>query len=118
MKKDQDCQKRKYQKRLTKNKNMEEIMELFNYYSLDECVNRKQVMSKLKSLEAEDKIEYSLDQEILKIKDLYLEENEIMELCELFDKNDVFPYMDKEDEDDFYGGYDDYDDSEEDDDEY
>jgi hypothetical protein len=96
---------------------MEEIMELFNYYSLDECVNRKQVMSKLRSLESEDKIEYSLDQEILKIKDLYLEENEVIELCELFEKNDVFPYMDKEDEDDFYGVYDDYD-YKEDEDEY
>ncbi len=99
---------------------MEETMELFNYYSLDECVNRKQVMNRLKSLQAEDKIEYSLDQEILKIKDLELDENEISELCELFDQNDVFPYMDKEDEDDFYGGYDDYDDYNEDgdDDEY
>ena len=70
------------------------------------------------SKKSEDKIEYSLDQEILKIKDLYLEENEVITLCELFEKNDVFPYMDKEDEDDFYGGYDDFDDSEEDNDEY
>ena len=38
----------------------------------------------------------------------------------MFDKNDVFPYLDKEDEDDFYGGYEDYDNEDDfgDDDEY
>ncbi len=72
---------------------MEETMELFNYYSLDECLNRKQVINMLKSYKSDGKIEYSLDQEILKIKDLDLEE----------------------DEDDFYGGYEDYDDEDFDD---
>ncbi len=94
---------------------MEETMELFNYYSLDECLNRKQVINMLKSYKSEGKIEYSLDQEILKIKDLDLEEDEISEICEMFDQNDVFPYLDKEDEDDFYGGYEDYDDEDFDD---
>jgi len=92
-------------------------MELFNYYSLDECLNRKQVLNMLKSFKSEGKIEYSLDQEIIQIKDLDLEEEEIAEICEMFDQNDVFPYLDKEDEDDFYGGYEDYDDEGFDDDE-
>ena len=99
---------------------MEETMELFNYYSLDECLNRKQVLNILKSFKSEGKIEYTLDQEILKIRDLDLEEEEISEICEMFDKTDVFPYLDKEDEDDFYGGYEDYDNEDDfgDDDEY
>lgn len=99
---------------------MEETMELFNFYSLDECLNRKQVLNMLKSFKSEGKIDYSLDGEIIKIKDLDLEEGEVTEICEMFDQNDVFPYLDKEDEDDFYGGYEDYDDDDDfgDDDEY
>ena len=56
---------------------MEETMELFNYYSLDECLNRKQVLNILKSFKSKGKIEYTLDQEILKIRDLDLEEDVI-----------------------------------------
>ena len=45
----------------------------------------------------------------------FLEEEDIDLLLDLFDKNDVFPYLDYEDEDGDDGGYDDYD---EDEDEY
>ena len=37
-----------------------DTMELFNYYSLDECTDRKKVISTLKKLEKEGKIEYEL----------------------------------------------------------
>ena len=52
-----------------------------------------------------------MDGEVFKIEDLDLEEVEIEELIELFDENDVFPYLDRDEEDDDYDdfGYDDYD---------
>ena len=42
-----------------------------------------------------------------------MEEAEVEELIELFDENDVFPYLDKDDDDDYDDfGYDDYDEDE------
>ena len=84
-------------------------MELYNYYSLDEAIDRKAVLKRLKQLQKELKIEFELDGEIFRIEDLDLEEIEVEELIELFDENDVFPYLDREDDedsDDFYGDYD------------
>lgn len=89
-----------------------EQMELFNFYNLDECINKKKVIKKLKQLEDEGKIEYSIDGEILKIDDLDLSEEEVEQVANLFDTNDVFPYHDKEDDDDFYDGYDNFSDDE------
>jgi hypothetical protein len=85
-------------------------MELFNFYNLDECVNKKKVLKKLNQLLDEGKIDFSVDGEILKIEDLDLSESEVEGVAELLDSNDVFPYLDKEDDDDFYDGYDNYDD--------
>jgi hypothetical protein len=81
--------------------------ELFNYYTLDEAINRDLVIEKLKSLENESKIELTFDGDIFKIKDIDLEENDIQELLILFDNNDIFPYHDKDDEDDEYDLYND-----------
>ena len=93
-------------------------LELFNYYSLDECPERKVIKKRLTQLEGEGKIEFDLEGDILKITDLDLDENEIAELIEMFDKYDVFPYPDYEenldDEDD--DRYDDYDGFDEEDD--
>ncbi len=87
-------------------------MELYDYYSLDECVDRKLVTGTLKSFKKDGKIDYSLDGEILNIKDLDMEEEDIAYLEELFEDNDVFPYLEKDDEDDDdnYYGYDEEDD--------
>lgn len=86
-----------------------EQMELYNYYNLDECINKRKVKKKLQELSEDGKIEYSIDGEILKIDDLDLSEEEIEEVADLLDSNDVFPYLDKDDEDDdLYDGYDDY----------
>jgi len=89
-------------------------MELFNYYSLDECPERKVIKKRLTQLEEEGKIDFKLDGDILKITDLDLDEDEIAELVEMFDKYDVFPYPDYEegldDEDDYYDGFDEEDD--------
>lgn len=87
-------------------------MELYNYYSLDEAIDKKSVLKRLKQLQKEGKIKLDLDGDVFKIEDLDLEEPEIEELIELFDENDVFPYLDRDDEDDddFYEDYGDYDD--------
>ena len=90
-------------------------MELFNYYSLDECPERKVIKKRLTQLEDEGKVEFEIDGDVLKLTDLDLDENEIAELVEMFDKYDVFPYPDYEeglendDDDDYYDGYDGFD---------
>lgn len=87
-------------------------MELYNYYSLDECKNFKPVKKRLNQLEGDGKIAYKVDGEILKLEDLDLDENEVIEVSELLDKHDVFPYPDYEDsddEDEYDDYYDDYD---------
>jgi hypothetical protein len=81
-------------------------MTLFNYYSLDETTNRKEVISVLKSLKKEGRILYELESDIFKIEDIDLDEDELSELLDLFEENDVFPYLDREDDeadmDDYY----------------
>lgn len=85
-------------------------MELFSYYSLDECSDKKEVVKKLKSFKKDGKIEFNLDGDVFQIKDIELEEEEISELTSMFDELDVFPYLEREDEDegdDYYDyGYD------------
>jgi hypothetical protein len=86
-------------------------MELCDYYNLDECVDRKKVVSALKKFKKEGKIDYSLDGESLRIEDLDLDDLEVEYLLELFDENDVFPDLDKDDDDfDDYDDFGDYDD--------
>jgi hypothetical protein len=75
-------------------------MELFTYYSLDEVIDRTDVISTLKMLKKEGKIDYQLDGDIVKITDLDLEQDEIDDLLDIFDCNDVFPYYDMDDSDD------------------
>jgi hypothetical protein len=69
-------------------------MELFEYYNLDECIDRKLVLSKLNELKDEGKIEYDLNGDILKIEDIDLDENEVDELADLLEENDVFEDLD------------------------
>lgn len=85
-------------------------MELYDYYNLDECVDRKKVITALKKFKKDGKIDYSLDGEELHIEDLDLDDTEIEYLSDLFDENDVFPNHDKEESDDNYSDFDDYDD--------
>jgi hypothetical protein len=76
-------------------------MELFEYYNLDECIDRKLVLSKLNELKDEGKIEYDLNGDILKIEDIDLDESEIDELAELLEENDVFEDLDRDSDDDW-----------------
>lgn len=89
-------------------------MELFNYYSLDECPEKKIIKKRLTQLQDEGKIDFEIEGEVLKLTDLDLDESEIEELVEMFDKYDAFPYPDYEegledDNDDYYDDYDGYD---------
>lgn len=76
-------------------------MELFEYYNLDECIDRKLVLSKLNELKEDGKIEYDLNGDILKIEDIDLDETEIDELADLLEENDVFEDLDGGGEDDW-----------------
>lgn len=87
-------------------------MELYSYYNLDECGDRKLVNRMLRSYKKDGKIEYSIEGELLKIEDIDLDNDDIQYLSDLFQDNDVFPNTDRdESEDDYYSGFDDdYDD--------
>lgn len=81
---------------------------MFNYYTLDECIDKSSVFEKLDSLKSEGKVIYSVDGDILKIEDIDLEEFDIEYLQEVFEDNDVYPYLDRdndEDDDDFGNFY-------------
>ena len=89
------------------------ISMLEKWYSLDECTNKKLVVKKLKELEGQGKIEYSIEKatDIFEIEDLDLEDSDIENLLEIFDEHDVFPYLDKDDDgydDDYYDEEDEY----------
>lgn len=76
-------------------------MKLYNWYSLDECKDRDKIFDKLDQFRNDGKIEYEMeDLDIFKINDLDLEESDLEFLDVLFDKNDVFPYLDHNDEGD------------------
>lgn len=80
-----------------------ETMTLHNYYTLDECTNKKSILRKLKELEKEGKIEFEVEKstDVVTIEDLDLEDDDIEYLIDLFEKNDVYPYLDKDDDDDY-----------------
>jgi len=67
-------------------------MELHNYYSLDEVVDRDIIIGTLKKLKRDGKIDFKLENsnvEYFSIEDIDLEENELDDLLDLFDENDV-----------------------------
>jgi len=94
-------------------------MKLFNYYIIDECLDVKSILKELDIFKSEGKIEYDLDlsTDVFKIEDLDLEDKDVCRLIELFEDNDIYPYLDKDDDDDvdndnedfgYYDGDDDY----------
>jgi superfamily I DNA and/or RNA helicase len=91
--------------------------QLFTRYSYDECTNEEKLFEKLDELLNEGKVEYNTEnQYTFKIKDLELSDDEIQELCDLFEEVEVFPYMEEDSTDDDYD--DDYNDFDDDGDDY
>ena len=88
-------------------------MELYDYYNLDECIDRKGVLDTLKTFKKDGKIEYSVDGEILKIQDIDLTEDEIEEILDLFDDNDVFENLEYGEDDEEDWGNDEWSDEDE-----
>lgn len=80
-------------------------MKLFKYYSLDEAYgSRDIIIERLEELESRIKIKFEIeDNEILIIEDIELEDIEVEELLSFFEDNDVYPYLEREDDED--GGY-------------
>jgi hypothetical protein len=70
------------------------------WYNIDECIDRKLVLSKLKELKEEGKIEYELNGDILKIEDIDLDESEVDELTDLLEENDIFEDLEYGEDDD------------------
>ena len=90
--------------------------ELNNYYNLDEVLDLNLIVSKLKKLKKEGKIDFEIDQSILKLVDIDLDMNEVKNLIDLFERNDIFPNVDIEEDDDddeynIYSEDDDYNDN-------
>jgi hypothetical protein len=85
--------------------------ELVRVWNIDECIDRKLVIDKLKSFKKEGKLEYTLSGEILKVDDIDLEDSDIDYLIKLFSDNDVFEESEYEDDyDDYDDDFDDFDD--------
>jgi hypothetical protein len=80
-------------------------MEIYRYYNLDECVDRKLINKTLKSYQKEGKIDYSIDRDVLTIEDIELDDDDIQYLSELFEENSVFADTDRNDDDDSDDGY-------------
>jgi|DEB19_MinimDraft_2_1074335.scaffolds.fasta_scaffold01782_3 hypothetical protein len=81
--------------------------ELCTHYNLDECIDRKLVIDKLKSFKKEGKLEYTISGEILKVEDIDLEDSDIDYLIKLFSDNDIF---EDEDIDEDFEDFNDFDD--------
>jgi hypothetical protein len=79
------------------------MQELFRYYTLYEVKDRNLVLIELKKFKKKSKIDFSIDDHVIDIVDIDLEEWEIDYILELFDDNDVFPYHDRESDDDEEG---------------
>ena len=65
-------------------------MQLFSYYSMYECSEKKSVIKELKMLKNDGKIEFIIDGDILKITDIDLDESESKDLAKMLDNNDIF----------------------------
>ena len=86
-------------------------MKLYTYYSIDECKDTKRIKKELNVFDKQGKLEYEIDRVngILKIDDIDLEDNDIEYLIDLFERCEVYPNLDMDDDDeegDDYGYYD------------
>ena len=74
------------------------MSELGKYYNLDECSDRTKIINKLNKLKKDGKIEYNINQDILKLDDIDLEDRDIHILIKLFDDCDMFEETEMDDD--------------------
>ncbi len=73
---------------------------LFNYYSIDECIDEDGLYQSLDKFVDNGSLEYSLmDRWVIRITDIDLTDNEILEVSKILDRCDAFPYLDYDDVD-------------------
>lgn len=73
---------------------------LFNYYSIDECLNEDSLYSELDKFVDDGVLEYQLiDRWILKIVDIDLTDDETSSISKMLDNMDIFPYLDYDPDD-------------------
>lgn len=71
-------------------------MQLFSYYSLDECKDKAYILEKLDSYKEDGKVEYDfIERDLILVEDIDLSDSEIEELIEDFDKYDVIADLDR-----------------------
>jgi hypothetical protein len=71
-------------------------MQLFTYYSLDECNNRDYIIKMLDELKNDGKIDYNyVESDLIKIEDIDLSDKEIETLIDDFDTYDVIADLDR-----------------------
>jgi hypothetical protein len=71
-------------------------MQLFTYYSLDECNNRDYIIKMLDQLKDDGKIDYNyVESDLIKIEDIDLSDKEIETLIDDFDNYDVIADLDR-----------------------
>ena len=80
------------------------------FYSLDECLDKDKIFTKLDILSDDIKIEYVIvETDLIKIKYISLNTKEIKELNHFFHNNDVIEDKDYEEEEEEEDDEDDYD---------
>jgi hypothetical protein len=66
---------------------------IFDFYSLDECFNKEEVINYLNELKEEEKIVYNMvEYDILRIKDISLSNKDINNLANFLEENNVLEY--------------------------
>jgi hypothetical protein len=84
---------------------------LSRYYSLDECYDTNLIFDKLEDLQNEGMILYeTIDQDVIKIKDIGLSEKDTKDLINFFNDNDVIDLPSYENVDELDDEDDDFDD--------
>lgn len=70
-------------------------MEIYTYYNLSECNNKKGFFVELDNLQNDGKIEYTSETiDIIKIEDIGLDDHDTHRLIHLIDQYEVIPDLD------------------------
>lgn len=70
-------------------------MEIYTYYNLSECNNRKAFLDELNILQNDGKIEYTSEtSDVIKIEDIGLDDHDTSKLIHTIDNYEVIPDLD------------------------